>query len=304
MADENVSGTPATVETQVTNQDTVTNETPNLTQETVQQKTDWPATWREMLAGNDDKVKERLGRFNSIKDVWNSYTELEKRLSSGKAKPELPTDREPTAEEVAAYRKAYGVPETAADYAKSLDPEMVIGEEDKEAVELLFNRMHELNADPKLVKAAISTYYDIIEHQAEQAAIAQQEVKRNSEDTLRKEWGAEYRANMNAIVNLLAGAPAELRERMNGMVLGDGTLAFNNADFLRWIGSLTREINPAITVVPAGHGDPMTSVTQQLNEFKAAMAKDINAWQAPANAANRAKYLELLRAQEKLQTRR
>lgn len=305
MTDETTSGASATETTQNTTTETTTTDQSGITTDTgVVVKPDWPSEWRTLLAGEDQKTLDRLGRFNSVKDVWASYTNMEKILSSGQHKATLPSDRDPTAEELTAYRKASGIPENAADYAKALPAELVIGEEDKAAVDLLMNRMHKLNASPALVKEAVQTYYDALEHAQEQAVAAQQAIKQQSEDTLRKEWGAEYRSNMNAIKNMLAGAPEGVQDLLSTAVLSDGSLAFNNADFMRWFAGLTREINPASTVVPAGHGDPMTSVVSQLSEYKARMQKDINAWQHPSNSADRARYLDLLRAQEKLSARR
>lgn len=306
MADENGPGTGADQGTQGADQNANNNNADpgNQNQNQNNVTPDWPATWRELLADKDVKVQERLGRFNSVKDIWNSYTNLEKKLSSGQHVATLPTDREPTADELTAYRKASGIPETAADYAKALPPELVIGEADRTAVDLLMNRMHKLNASPAIVKEAVQTYYDALEHAQQEAIQAQAAIKTATEDTLRKEWGAEYRSNIHAITNMLSGAPEVVRDLLAKATLSDGSLAFNNADFLRWFAGLTRELNPASTVVPAGHGDPMTSVVSQLNEYKTRMQKDINAWQHPSNAADRSRYLELLRAQEKMQARR
>lgn len=267
-------------------------------------KADWPENWRGLIAGDDAKVAERLGRFNSVKDLWNSYRNIETQMSSGKFRPELPTDREPTAEELSAYRKAAGVPETAEGYLQHLEKDgLVIGEDDKAAVELLTNRLHAMHASPAVVKEAIKTYYDAVEHAQEQAVEAQKAFKQQNEDILRKEWGGEFRQNVNAIGNLLSGHP-EVKELLAHATLSDGSLALNNAHFLRWAAALARDLNPAATVVGPGHGDPMQSVTGRLAELDKMMKTNIDQWQAPVNAANRAEYYKLLQAQEKMQARR
>jgi hypothetical protein len=264
---------------------------------------DWPSDWRVKLAGEDTKTLERLGRFNSVKDVWQSYTNMEKKLSSGQYKPELPSDRQATAEELSAYRKANGIPETPAEYLKALPDGMVVGEDDKAAIELLTNRLHAQNASPAIVAEAVKTYYDAVEHAQEQAIEAQKVFKQQAEDTLRKEWGGEFRSNINAIANLMSSQP-ELKQLLSTATLADGSMALNNPTFLRWAAGIARELNPAAAVVGPGHGDPMTNVTTRLAELDKMMKTNIDAWQAPANNANRAEYYKLLQAQEKITSRR
>lgn len=312
MADETVTGSGESTTTQDTTTTTGNETTQVQGQETTTQQTevktevkaDWPENWRNLIAGDDAKVAERLGRFNSVKDVWNSYRNLETQLSQGKFKPELPNDREPTPEELNAYRKANGVPEKAEGYLEALEKDgLVVGDDDKAAVELLTNRLHALHASPAVVREAVKTYYDAVEQAQSDAIEAQKAFKQQNEDILRKEWGPEFRGNVNAIGNLLAGHP-EVKALLASATLGDGSLALNNAHFLRWAASLARELNPAATVVGPGHGDPMQSVTGRLAELDKMMKTNIDAWQAPTNAANRAEYYKLLQAQEKMQARR
>jgi hypothetical protein len=264
----------------------------------------WREDWRQAMAKGDEKALNVLSRMASPEVLAESYLAANKKISGGEFRVELPKDREATAEELKAWRKQEGVPEKPEDYYSALDAELVIGEADKEAIDGLMKEMHALGAKPEHVKVAINTFYNAVERAQEEAAEAQAALKQQSEDVLRKEWGAEYRSNINAMANLLKGAPQPVQEALHGAVGPDGAMLFNNADFMRWFAGLTRELNPAVTVLPNGSGDVRTGVTNKLAEYKAEMMKNINAWQAPQNAAKRAEYLELLRAEEKLQARK
>jgi hypothetical protein len=294
----------ATTGTENTNTNTTGNtETNTNTTGNVEQST-WREDWRQAMAKGDEKALNVYSRFTSPEALAEAYLQANKKISGGEFRVELPKDREATPQELQAWRKQEGVPDKPEDYYKALDPEIVIGEADKEAIDELMAEMHSLGAKPAHVKAAINTFYNAIERAQEEAAEAQVAIKKQAEDTLRKEWGGEYRANINAMANLLKGAPQPVQELLHGAVGPDGSMLFNNADFMRWFAGLTRELNPAITVLPNGSGDVRTGVTNKLAEYKKEMMSNINAWQAPANAAKRAEYLELLRAEEKLQSRR
>jgi hypothetical protein len=309
MADENGTGTGAGQETQGTQGAEQQVQGGNEQQVKTEVKTEvtaptWREDWRQAMAKGDDKALNVYSRFTSPEALAEAYLQANKKISGGEFRVELPKDREATPQELQAWRKQEGVPEKPEDYYKVLDPEVVIGEADKEAIDGLMKQMHSLGAKPEHVKVAIDTFYNAVEKAQEEAAEAQASIKKQSEDVLRKEWGAEYRSNINAMANLLKGAPQPVQDALHGAVGPDGAMLFNNADFMRWFAGLTRELNPAITVLPNGSGDVRTGVTNKLAEYKAEMMKNINAWQAPQNAAKRAEYLELLRAEEKLQSRK
>jgi len=56
---------------------------------------DWPADWRQKLAGEDKKTLERLGRMASPADLFKSYRALEQKVSAGELKKGLPENATP-----------------------------------------------------------------------------------------------------------------------------------------------------------------------------------------------------------------
>jgi hypothetical protein len=156
---------------------------------------------------------------------------------------------------------------------------------------------------PEVVGKVVETYYKMIEQNHNEMIEAQIELKKNSGDELRAEWGQDYRATINSIAATLDGLDAETRELVENMQLGNGALAFNHPGFMRWMGSLATQINPAAIVVPGGSGDKAQSVNAEIESNLEMMSKDINAWQHASNASRRARHFQLLEAQEKFKAR-
>ena len=82
--------------------------------------------------------------------------------------------------------------------------------------------------------------------------------------------------------------------------LPDGTALFNNPDVVRGFISMAREINPAGVVVPAGGGDPVKSVNEEIAEIEKIMGTKAYI----KDEAKQARYRELIDARDKLQARK
>jgi len=89
----------------------------------------WGENWREEHSGGDEKTLKRLQRYTDPGAVINALTAAQNKIASGDMGAKLPENATET--ELADYRKATGVPETAADYDVQLPNGMVIGEEDQ-----------------------------------------------------------------------------------------------------------------------------------------------------------------------------
>ncbi len=69
--------------------------------------------WRALLAGEDAKAVEQLSRYQSPNDFLKAHNELRKTLSQRAEVPKLSDTSTP--DEIAAYRKAFDVPEVSQD---------------------------------------------------------------------------------------------------------------------------------------------------------------------------------------------
>lgn len=229
---------------------------------------DWPEDWRTRMSGGDEKLLKRLERINSPKDVFQSWLEADKKINSAKLKPELP--KNPTPEQVSAYRAALGVPEKPEGYDTKLEG-YEIDDAHRPFVDDFLQRMHAKHASPELVKEALQTYYAINERQQVQMTALDNEAKKTTHAGLRQEWGAEYDDNIAVIKTMLTTAPEGIDELVGSARLPDGTSIINNPVFVRWIASQARTLYPLETIVPAGGGDKMEAIETEMRSIESKM---------------------------------
>ena len=121
---------------------------------------------------------------------------------------------------------------------------------------------------------------------------------------MRQEWGPDYRTNINSVMTGFLGRfDEDLRANWEGATLADGTPIFSHAPSLRALVGLTREINPAGVTVPGGVENQLKSVADELAENRAIRLRSMAEWNSPANAARRARELELIDAESSLRKR-
>jgi hypothetical protein len=263
-------------------------------------KDDKPADdWRVRLAGGDEKELKRLSRFASEADVYKAYRELEKKKSSGELKQALGKDATP--EEIAAWRKENGIPESPDKYDLTFDDGLVIGENDKPLVDRFVESMHGENATPSQVKAALKSYYAILADQ--QQALAESDVafKDESLESLREEWGGDYKKNLNAVGGFLAALPDETREAFATARTQDGKLIGNDPAIIKWLAGIAYEINPAATVMPSSVNNPGSAISDEIASIEKVMSENREAYFKDTKMQNR--YVELISAREKINAR-
>jgi hypothetical protein len=258
-------------------------------------KATWPDDWRAQMAGGDEKVAKNLERFASPKDVTNAWRSFQQRLSSGELKSALPKDAKP--EDVAKWRTENGIPEKPEGY--KMPEGLVIGDADKPLIDLFLKDMHGKNAPTEVVQTAVQSYYKIVEQQAAQIAENDVAHKTEMEDTLRAEWGGEYRGNVNAIGAMLESAPGGIKDKILSARTADGRAIMNDPDVLRWFATTARELNPVATVVPAG-GDQMGAITDEIGKIEKLMGnRQSEYWKGPTADKMQARYRELITARDR-----
>jgi hypothetical protein len=259
----------------------------------------FPDDWREQLAGDNDKLLSRLKRFSSPKTFAESYLALQQKLSSGEYLKALPEDA--SEEEVAAWRKENGIPTTPEEYAISLGEGLVVGEDDKPLVGRFLERMHKANAKPEHVNAALATYYQIVQEQADELTARNEQAREETQDSLRAEWGNDYRRNVNMVSALLDTYGEEAKNAIMTARAADGTALMNNPSVLRALAQNAMEVNPAATVVPGSGAGAMNSINEEIKSLENRMREDWTGYFK--DPAAQARYGELITAREKLASR-
>lgn len=266
----------------------------------------WQPDWRQELVkqvGGDKKLEERLGRFGSPSDILKSYLSLEKEKSSGQLKRELPENA--TEEQKAEWRKEMGLPEKADDYLDKLTlPDgVVLGEMDKPVAAAFAEAAHAGDLKPEQYSKLVAKYYEIQDQKNTAQYEADEQYRQATNDALNAEWGHEFRPNINAVKNFLAGMPEAERNKILEGRDADGRKIGDNPVFVRYLAQMARELNPAATLVPAT-GDIGKSVDARLGELKV-MIKDRSSeyYHGPNSAKLKAEYRQLLDAQDKMKSR-
>lgn len=263
---------------------------------------DWPEDWRAKVAGEDAKELARLQRMGSPADVWKAYRALEAKISSGQLKSAPKADATP--EELAAWRKEAGLPETPEGYKPQLPNGMIPGEADAPLIAGFQKTAHELGMTPEQFNKTLAWYYTEMDADAAQRAETDKAFRSEAEDALRAEWGANYRAEVKGIMNFMtANAPAGLADTLFQSRTADGKLLGDHPEVLRWLASITRTVNPMATLVPAGSADPMKAGEARISEIEQIMrGPDANEkyWRNPEMQAE---YGRLLEAREATRSR-
>lgn len=226
----------------------------------------WPTDWRQQIVGTkedkDGKLLKQLERFASPADLFQKIQEQDKLISSGTLKQPLAKDATP--EQIAEYRKANNIPETPDKYDMTLPNGLVIGEVDKPILNNMLAKMHAKNLPQDVVKDLVADYF-----QQQKDFVTNQETLRNThhtamEDTLRKEWGDNYRSEVNRIEGLLNTFSAESQAALQFGVDNKGMRFLDNPNILRDLALQARIINPVSTITPAGGGSQMDSVEGEI----------------------------------------
>lgn len=268
-------------------------------------RADWPDDWRARLAGEDAKALKRLERFGSPLDVFKSFRELEAKLSSGKSGQKAAAlSPDATEEEIAEYRKEHGIPETPDKYDTQLGDGFVWGEADKPLLEDYTKWAHERNMTPQAVKENLAWYASLQTKQAEAREVADEQFRATAEDALRKEWGPEFRRNLNAMGSMFESMPEDQRAALWVARLPNGRLLGDDPAYVKFWAGLARELNPAATLIPGGGNDPIKGVEGRMQEIQKLMGDQSSAyWRGPEANKLQAEYRELIEASQKLKSR-
>lgn len=240
----------------------------------------FPADWRKMIAADNPEHLKTLERFATPKALYDSYGALRSKLASGELKPVTPFPEKGTAEEQTAWRLTNGVPESPDKYEIKLSDGRVLGEEDAPMLESFKKYAHSKHMPSAAVSAALDFYAQDRERIAAERSQKDAEFRAQAEDTLRSEWGPDYRANLGRIQMLLGSAPKEVSQLLAGSRLADGTPFGNHPGVLNWLADLSRQVNPAGVVIPndgtmaKSVEDEIASIEKVMRENRAAYNKD------------------------------
>jgi len=261
----------------------------------------WPDDWRNNISKGDEKLLNRLSRYASPEAMATALIAAQNKISSGDFKQAL--SKTPSAEELKAWRTEQGIPETPEKYDLDLGGGLKVGDEDRPFVDQFLKSAHGTNQTQDQVKASLRAYYDVQEKITEQIQQKDLQYKESAEETLRAEWGNDYRRNINLVNGLLDGVGSpDLKDKILHGRLSDGTPIGASPDALKMLISLALINNPAGTVVPNAGGNVAQTVGDEIGKIEKVMRENRKAYDK--DESMQARYRELLGAREKLKDRK
>jgi hypothetical protein len=247
--------------------------------------------WRDAFAGDDDKFKTTLERYNTPEDLGKAFREQRSTISSGNLRPT--PDENATPEDLAAFRTANGIPAESSGYLDNLPEGLVIGEDDKEIFADFAGAMHEMNVEPVVMHKVIDWYNGFAEDQQDAMAELDNGHHQETEDSLRTEWGSDYRANINLVGALIEGTFSE--ENASAILNardGDGRAIMNNPGILQGLAQISRQLNPVNQLAPATGRTPDQTLDDEIADIEKLMRDDRDKYNKDEKV--QARYRELL----------
>lgn len=260
----------------------------------------WPDDWRNQIANGDEKIASKLSRYSSPKDVANALLSVQSKIGAGELRSVLPKNA--TEEQVKLWREENGIPESPDKYELKLADGLVVGADDKPLIDNLLKSMHKVNAPAGIASEVVNFYYAQIEAQEADRQQKDSAAAREATDALHAEWGAEFRPNMNMIEGLLDTAPAGVKDLIKFGRLSDGTPIMANADAIRWLNNMAREINPVTTLLPNSGSNISGAIDDEIKKIETNMGapKGTPAHKAYWNDEKaQSRYRELLDARDR-----
>jgi hypothetical protein len=153
---------------------------------------DLPENWRDFIAGDDEALKNELGRVKSPKDLGKRLKDMREKLSKGLDPNEAPPEDEAKLKE---WRAARGIPDKAADYKVPETIKPQIRDVDKPIVDGYMEFMHKRNATQGMIDSGLEYYFGMEAATAADRAEADKVQMRETTGTLKEMWGADFKAN-------------------------------------------------------------------------------------------------------------
>ncbi len=261
----------------------------------------WPNDWRSTAAKGDAKLEARFGRYANPEAALTALIAAQNRISSGELKAVLGKDAKP--EELAAWRTEQGIPDAPDKYDLDLGKGFVVGDEDKPLIAEFLKAAHGTNQTPDQVKASLRAYYAVNEQITETRNENDRRIQEDSTETLRADWGPEFKRNINLVHNLLdVTCSPEVKEKFLGGRLADGTPIGSSPDALKMLLGLALVNNPAGTVVPGSGGNMVGAVDDEIAKIENTMKTNRTSYNKDEKM--QARYRELLVARETLNKRK
>lgn len=228
---------------------------------------------REVLAGGDEKLLSSLERYKSVDAISKAFREA--RNAAKQAGKPIALSEKASEEEVKAYREAMGIPQEAKDYPVTFRQDFQPSDEDNAILDSFKEYLHSKNADPRAAGAALEWYQDFATAQRQELNANLAKVAKETQSSLRNEWGGEYDGNINAASELMKSHLGEdgFGEMMN-LRLMDGSRLQDNIAFVKMMAQLGGDYYGGNAIMTGDIETTSKTLQERKDELMALRASD------------------------------
>lgn len=230
----------------------------------------WRDDWREALASGDEEAMARLKRFQSVDGVFRSWKEMDKKLSSGQMKMVRLPDN-PTEDDIAAYRKAWNVPDAVDGYEIKPPEGLNFSEPEQKSLNAFLADMHANHVPKGTVQKVAESYFNIRRQEEQEIYEAAIDRTTNQRAEIRAEYGRDYERNVRlGNDHLVKQLGPDKAKAIAAVTLADGTKLGDHPEFVRFIvGSALANADDGMLVTSEGGVNSGKSVDAQIEEIRA-----------------------------------
>lgn len=231
-------------------------------------------TFRDFVT--DDKYKKQAERFEDADAVFRSMEDLRKKVSTAVVIP----GKDAAEEDVAAYRKQIGVPETMEGYDfPEVQDGVELTEDQINSQKEWAKLFHDNNVPKELADSLIAKYNADIQAGIESINKADEANAIQQEKVLRERWGSDYDENKNIATrafNELVSKSGVDSDVLMQMETKDGKLLMDNATMIQLFAGLGRDMRESGLTPMSGSDresaeEQLTSIRKQISEAQASM---------------------------------
>lgn len=218
------------------------------------------ANWRDAIT--DEDLRKHAERFNTPADLAKAHFDLRKTLSTRTAIPgEAATD-----EEKAAFRKAFGVPDTVEGYVFEMPEGQQASDADKAFQGTMAQSFHELGISATQAQG-LNKVWNAYQAKALEAVVeADKAFAADADKTLREAWGDDYGRNKEAANRAAAKVFGDDMEAVRQLETKDGRFVLDDPRFVKALATIGREMGEG-RVFAMDEGDRAT-VQEQIADLQ------------------------------------
>ncbi len=228
--------------------------------------------WVEAAARGDAKRAERLQRFTDPGALFDSYTELEKRLSD-RGTVRIPDDKA-TDEDREIFRKLTGVPETPDGYKLPKEITSKLDDEDTAVLSMVTAHAHKsggIMSHPAVVKGIHEAYLMARDEAAAQMLATAEQRHIDCQAALDKEWGPEKTRNLGFAEGVLGRYGGDEARELLKLPMADGSRLGDYVPLIRMLSKIGAEVgeDPLFAEASRNGGDALESMESERDKIMA-----------------------------------